>query len=113
MENWFNTNPDDGFNPEDHGIEMDEIAQMYAMADMKDDHKKWVKEQAENFYQDFESLDIPTTVSAVIALIKSESITLEQTNTLLDNMIQIFEEDEEYERCHVCLKIKKGINARV
>jgi len=113
MENWFNTNPDDGFNPEDHGIEMDEIAQMYAMADMKDDHKKWVKEQAENFYQDFESLDIPTAVSAVIALIKSESITLEQTNTLLDNMIQIFEEDEEYERCHVCLKIKKGINARV
>jgi hypothetical protein len=113
MENWFNINPDDGFNPEDHGIEMDEIAQMYAMADMKDDHKKWVKEQAENFYQDFESLDIPTAVSAVIALIKSESITLEQTNTLLDNMIQIFEEDEEYERCHVCLKIKKGINARV
>ena len=113
MENWFNTNPDDEFNPEDHGIEMDEIAQMYAMADMKDDHRKWAKEQAENFYQDFESLDIPTAVSSVITLIKSKSVTLEQTNTLLDNMIQIFEEDEEYERCHVCLEIKKGINAKV
>ena len=26
-----------------------------------------------------------------------------------DNMIEIFESDEEYERCHVCNEIKKGL----
>jgi hypothetical protein len=113
MEDWFNLNSNDDFNPEDHGIEMDEIAQMYAMADMKEEHKAWAKEQAEKFYKDFETLDIPDAVSAVITLIKSKSVTLDQTNTMLDNMIQVFQEYEEYERCHVCLEIKKGINARI
>ena len=31
MTNYFNTDPEDGFNPKDHEIEMDEIAKLYAM----------------------------------------------------------------------------------
>lgn len=110
MEDWFNTNPDDGFNSEDHGIEMDEIAQMYAMADMEENQKLWAKEQAEKFYEDFDRLNIEESVKAVKDLINDKSITLEKTITLLDNMIQVFQEYEEYEKCHVCLKIKEGIN---
>lgn len=26
IDDWLNQNPDDGFDPNDHGIEMDEIA---------------------------------------------------------------------------------------
>jgi len=28
-------------------------------------------------------------------------------------MITIFEEDEEYEKCHVCKQIKTGVNAEI
>jgi len=45
------------------------------------------------------------------ALLKAGEISLESVNLLLDNMIIVFEEDEEYEKCHVCNQIKKGINA--
>lgn len=111
MENdWYNSDPEDGFNPEDHNIEMDEIAKMYAIADMKDEQKSWAKTQAEKFYNDFENLSIEESVIAVKALIKSKSVSLKEANLLLDNMIQVFQDDEEYERCHVCLQIKKGIN---
>ena len=111
MENdWYNSNPDDGFTPEDHDIEMDEIAKMYAMADMKEEQKAWAKKQAERFYSDFENLSVEEAVLAVNALISTKNVTLPEANTLLDNMIQVFQDDEEYERCHVCLQIKNGIN---
>ena len=39
-----------------------------------------------------------------------QGVTLSEANTLLDNMIQVFQDDEEYEKCHICLQIKNGIN---
>jgi hypothetical protein len=112
-DNWFNTDPNDGFNPEDHGIEMDEIAKMHAMADMKESQKDWARRQAERFYQDFEKLDIPTSVSAILSMIETKELEIANVNTMLDNMITIFQESEEYERCHICLQIKTGVNDRV
>lgn len=110
-DDWYNSDPEDGFNPQDHEIEMDEIAKMYAMADMKEEQRSWAKTQAEKFYSDFENLSIEEAVIAVNALISTGDVTLTEANTLLDNMIQVFQDDEEYERCHVCLQIKNGINA--
>ena len=49
INDWFNLDPDDGFNPQDHDIEMDEIAKMYAIADMKDEQKTWAKNKLKNF----------------------------------------------------------------
>jgi len=111
MENYFNTDPEDGFNTEDHGIEMDEIAKLYAMEDMKEEKRNWARKQADKFYNDFESLDISESIMAVKSLIETKSLDLKETNVMLDNMIQIYQEDEEYEKCHICLQIKKGINA--
>ena len=110
INDWYNSDPDDGFNSEDHNIEMDEIAKMYDMADMKDEQKTWAKKQAEKFYADFENLSIEESVMAVKSLIKTENVTLLEATALMDNMIQVFQEDEEYERCHICLQIKTGIN---
>tara|TARA_Y100000385_G_scaffold80108_1_gene81638 strand:+ start:178 stop:516 length:339 start_codon:yes stop_codon:yes gene_type:complete len=111
MENdWFNLDPEDGFNPQDHDIEMDEIAKMYAIADMKDEQKTWARKQAEKFYADFDSLSIEESILAVKSLIKTKSVSITEANTLMDNMIQVFQEDEEYEKCHICLQIKNGIN---
>ena len=111
MENdWFNLDPEDGFNPQDHNIEMDEIAKMYAIADMEDEQKTWARKQAEKFYADFDSLSIEEAILAVKSLIKTKGVSLLKSNTLMDNMIQVFQEDEEYEKCHICLQIKNGIN---
>lgn len=109
-EDWFNSDPQDGFNPEDHGIEMDEISKMYAKADMENEQRAWAREQAEKFYNDFDGLSVKESVIAVKALIKSKSVSKQEAITLLDNMIQVFEEVEDYEKCHVCLQIKDGIN---
>ena len=111
MTNYFNTDTEDGFNPEDHEIEMDEIAKLYAMEDMKEEKLNWARKQANKFYNDFESLDISDAVIAVKSLIDNKSLDLKETNQMIDNMIEIFQEDEEYEKCHVCLQIKNGINA--
>ena len=110
INDWNNSDPDDGFNPEDHDIEMDEIAKMYAMADMEEEQKGWAREQAAKFYKDFDNLSIEESVLAVKSLIKTESVSLLEANKLMDNMIQVFQDDEEYEKCHICLKIKNGIN---
>ena len=80
------------------------------MADMKEEQRTWAKKQAERFYSDFENLSVEEAVLAVNALISTKNVTLSEANTLLDNMIQVFQDDEEYERCHVCLQIKNGIN---
>lgn len=110
INDWNDSDPDDGFNPQDHDIEIDEIAKMYAMADMEEEQKIWAKKQAEKFYADFDNLSIEESVLAVKSLVKTKNVTLSEANTLLDNMIQIFQEDEEFERCHICLQIKNGIN---
>jgi hypothetical protein len=112
-DNWFNMDPNDGFNPEDHDIEMDEISKMYAMSDMKESQEDWARERAELFYSDFSSLDIPASVSAVISMINAGEFNLTDVNTMLDNMIYIFQNDEEYEKCNICLKIKNGINDKI
>ena len=57
LDDWLNQDPDDGFNPNDHGIEMNEIAKLYAMEDMREDQETWAREQANKFYNDFESLN--------------------------------------------------------
>jgi hypothetical protein len=109
MEDFFNNDPDDGFNPEDHGIENDEIAKIHAMADMKEDHAKWARTQALKFYADFEHLDIQTSIKAVNELIKMKEVKKGDAITMLNHMIAIFEETEEYEKCNVCNQIKEGI----
>jgi hypothetical protein len=113
IDDWLNQNPDDGFNPQDHDIEMDEIAKLQALADMKEEQEIWARQQAERFYNDFESLDISEAIIAVGSLIKNKALDIKQVNTLLDNMIEVFENTEEYEKCHVCNEIKKGLNDRV
>jgi hypothetical protein len=106
---WLNQNPDDGFNPDDHGAEMNEIAKLHAMADMKGDQEIWAREQANKFYNDFENLNITDAILAVNSLIKNEALSITQVNVMLDNMINVFIQDEEYEKCQVCNEIKKGL----
>jgi len=108
LDDWLNQDPDDGFNPNDH-----EIAKLYAMADMREDQEIWARQQAERFYNDFESLNISEAIIAVSSLIRNKALNIKQVNTMLNNMIEIFERDEEYERCHVCNEIKKGLNDRI
>jgi|TARA_R110000803_G_scaffold147097_1_gene212741 hypothetical protein len=110
INDWLNQNPDDGFDPNDHDIEMDEIAKLHAMADMKDDQEIWAREQANKFYNDFEGLNITDSVLAVNSLIKTNALDIMQVNTMLDNMIKVFLQDDEFEKCHVCNEIKKGLN---
>jgi len=92
IDDWLNQDPDDGFNPNDHGVEI------------------WAREQANKFYNDFESLNVNDAVLAVGSLIKTKVLNIDQVNTMLNNMIKIYEQDEEYERCHICYQIKKGLN---
>ena len=100
IDDWLNQNSDDEFNPNDHDIELDEIAKLYAISDMKEDQEIWAREQANKFYNDFDGLDVTDAVIAV--------------NSLIKNMIEVFLADEEYEKCQVCNEIKKGLtNARI
>jgi hypothetical protein len=112
-ENWFNFDHDDNFNPEEHGIEMDEIAKIYALSDIKESQREWAKAQAEKFYCDFEDLNIHAAASLIILMIKNKELELSNVNLMLDNMITIFQENEEYEKCHKCLQIKTEINDRI
>lgn len=102
---------EEDFNPEDHGIDSDEIAKIYAMQDMEEENRRWLREQANDFYNDFDDLDVDESIKEIKALVTADEISLESVILLLDNMIIVFEEDEEYEKCHVCNQIKKGINA--
>lgn len=104
---------DEEFNPEDHSVEMDEIARMYAERDMEQEKKEWAREQANRFYADFATLDIKNSIKAVMGLIRDGELTPREVNDMLDNMIGIFEEEEEYEKCHVCKQIKTGVNAKI
>ena len=89
IDDWLNQNPDDGFDPNDHGIEMDEIAKMYAMADMEEEQKGWAGEQAAKFYKDFDNLSIEESVLAVKSLIKTESVSLLEANKLMDGREEV------------------------
>jgi len=106
---WLNQDSDDDFNPEDHNIEMDEITKMYAIEDMKESQREWAREQAEKFYKDFEDLDVEIAIHSIKKLIKTKEVSKDQVITMLNNMISIFQNDEEYERCHICLQIKNGL----
>jgi hypothetical protein len=109
-ENWFNLDPDDGFNPEHHDVEIDEIAKLYAMSDMKEKQYDWARAQADAYYADFSNIDVNVAISSILAMIKTKELILTSVNTMLDNMITLFQETEEYEKCQVCLQIKTGIN---
>jgi len=114
IDDWLDQYSDDEFNPNDHDIETDEIAELYAISDMKEDQEIWAREQANKFYNDFGSLNISDAVIAVNGLIRNKILDIKQVNTLLDNMIEVFLADEEYEKCQVCNEIKKGLtNARI
>ena len=104
---------DEEFDPEDHGIEMDEIAKMYAEQDMEQEQNELAREQANRFYADFATLDIDNSIEAVLGLIRDKELTPLEVNEMIDNMITIFEEDEEYEKCHICKQIKTGVNAEI
>jgi len=108
----INNMMEDDFNPEDHGIELDEVARMYAERDMEDEKREWAREQANRFYRDFERLDTDQAITAVYALVKSGELKLPEVISMLDNMIAVFEEDEEYEKCHTCKSIKIGVHAK-
>jgi hypothetical protein len=109
----YNNEPEDNFNPEDHGIEMDEIAKIYAMNDMKEEQKRWAIKRALELYEDFSHLDAVEATKAVYALIRSGALSFEQVNEMFDNMISVFEETEEYEKCHKCLLIKIGVEEKI
>jgi len=112
-ENWFNLDPNDGFNPENHGVEIDEIAKLYAMSDMKEKQYDWARATANAYYTEFTNVDVKVTVSTILTMIKSKELILTNVNTLLDNMIVLFQETEEYEKCQVCLQIKTMINDKI
>jgi hypothetical protein len=109
----MNLNRENEYNEEGFDIEGDEIAKIYALADMKEQEKKWAQEKAQLFYKDFEDLDINSAVRGIVQLIKKNEISKEATLTLFDNLIEVFEEVEEYEKCHKCNEIKKGVDAKI
>ena len=86
-----------------------EIAKLYAIEDMKEDRKKWAYEHALNFYSDFKHLDINISIKKVKRLIEIGEIKKDAIIEMLNHMILIFEEHEEYEKCNVCNLIKKSI----
>ena len=96
IDDWLNQNSDDEFNPNDHDIELDEIAKLYAISDMKEDQEIWAREQANKFYNDFDGLDITDAVIAVNSLIKNKILDIKQVTTLLDNMIEIYNQQPFY-----------------
>jgi hypothetical protein len=110
MENfndWNFDNDDFGFDDED------EIAKIYAQQDMESQNKEWAREQALKFYDDFEHLNINEAVLQINCLIADKTLTRKVINDMLDNMITIFVEMEEYEKCDVCNKIKIKFNDRI
>ena len=64
----------DNFDPNDHNIENDEIAKIYAEADMKEERREWIKGRVNTFYNDFDKLSIDGAVERLKALVNSKSI---------------------------------------
>jgi len=103
----------DDFDSEDFGLEPDEMSKLHAMEDMKEERRKWAVEQAYKFYDDFDSLDVDEVVLNLNQLISEGTLRDAQVTTMFDNMITIFTELEEYEKCHICNQIKIKFNDTV
>lgn len=110
--NWDDFDSDD-FNLDDFELEPDEMGKLYAMEDMKEERKKWAVEQAYKFYDDFDSLDVEEVVHNLNKLISEGTLRETQVTTMFENMIMVFKDLEEYEKCHVCNQIKIKFNATV
>ena len=110
--NWDDYDSED-FNSDDFGLEPDEMSKLYAMEDMKEERRKWAIEQAYKFYDDFDSLDVEEVVSNLNGLIEQGTLRESQITTMFENMICVFQELEEYEKCHVCNQIKIKFNATI
>lgn len=97
------------FDPRDYGIEYDEIAEIYAAADIKEEGKRQARDYALMHYADFERLKVKDSVDAINQYIKSNKLSRDSVIVFLSNMISIFEEYEEFEKCSLCNKIKEGV----
>lgn len=90
--------------------ENDEIAKIYAMADLKTEHWNKTLQEVDYFYGDFSKYSSPNeAIRSIKGLIKTSELTLTTVHSLLENMIKVFEKIEEYEKCAFLLKIKKGL----
>lgn len=114
MNDFWNLDPDDKFDPNNSEIENDEIAKLHAIKDMEKDHIEWAHNQANKFYSDFKNLNVTTSIYKIKKLIEDGEIKKSDVILMLSNVIKIFETAEEYEKCHICSQIKKGIeNVRI
>lgn len=93
----------------ENGQENDEIAKIYAMADLKTEHWKNILNDADRFYKDFKNVSVKQSISRIKSLIRRNELTMDVTISLIDNMIRVYEQVEEYEKCGHLLKIKKGL----
>lgn len=109
----MNTNDWEFNNDDDSEFEDDEIAKIYAQKDMESQKKEWAREQALKFYNDFETLDINEAVLQINCLIADKTLTKKAVDNMIDNMIKIFVEMEEYEKCHICNQIKQKFHDRI
>ncbi len=55
-------------------------------------------------------MNVSDAILAVSSLIKTKVLNIDQVNTMLNNMIKIYEQDEEFERCHICNQLIKSLN---
>ena len=95
-----------GFNED---LDGNDIAKIYAERDMENYKKKWLKEKADLHYSDFKNLSIDAAVIAINFAIENSDVTRESSIELLENLIEIYKEYEEYERCSKLDNILKKI----
>lgn len=93
----------------DEDILDNEISRLYSEEDMKSKKMKWALQRAYDFYEDFLMIGLNDSTTKISQLIVNEKINKESVIETLDNMILLFEGVEEYEKCNVCLKIKKEL----
>jgi len=79
------------------------------MEDFKREHWEKTLKEVDKFYGEFENVSPRESILRIKGLIKRNELTVDVVHSLLDNMINVFEKTEEYEKCAICLKIKKGI----
>jgi len=86
-----------------------DLSKIYAEADMKEKKDQWFRNTAEEFYSDISKLDTEKSVDEIHKMIEAGELKFSTVIELLDNMIKVFQADEEYEKCKVCLDIKKEL----
>ncbi len=89
--------------------EEDEIAKIHAEIDMAEERHQKLVQSANMFYRDFAKVSISDSINRIKLLINKDELSVETVDSLLKNMIKVFEKTEEYEKCSVILKIKKGL----